>query len=503
MTRNSRPEPPNSSAPDIASRLRQARIHAFLGDGSRPQLETEGGPQGESGDLEALLVRTAAVYSHSVMPETRATYARRWRLFEAWCIRHSFDPLPASADVVMLYISDTVTEDGVALSTVRGWMAAINRVHLEAGATSPGEDPAMTMFLRGLARSFPPRTRPQAMSALRINELRQVCRSIDSLGFNPPAIRDRAILNLHRLGFGDGELSRIRWDDISITNSELHLAAASVRQGRPGHRAQLRLGERHEAETRKSIEAWRSIASATRHEVFTYVDNSGWCADEPLSARAVFKVRKSRLDSLGPEGGRATVDQAIELLTGPSSEALRDKAALLLGFAGAFRRNEITGLHWSDVRPTDGGLILRLRRSKTDTAGRGQDVGIPNGRSDLTCPVKAVEAWRLRSESQLGSENFGNRPVFVTVGRAGRLGNKCISSEALTRLVQRRADQAGIEGRWGGRSLRAGFISTAADLDIPLESIARQSRHATLDSLIRYIRTDDPFRRNSADKVGL
>ena len=70
-------------------------------------------------------------------------------------------------------------------------------------------------------------------------------------------------------------------------------------------------------------------------------------------------------------------------------------------------------------------------------------------------------------------------------------------------MVRRRAEDAGLEGRWGGRSLRAGFISTAADLEIPLERVAAQSRHMTLDSLARYIRRLDPFTGSAAGKVGL
>ena len=89
------------------------------------------------------------------------------------------------------------------------------------------------------------------------------------------------------------------------------------------------------------------------------------------------------------------------------------------------------------------------------------------------------------------------------VGRSGRITETPLTPEALTYLVIRRAKSAGLEGHWGGRSLRAGFISTAADLDIPLEAIATQSRHATSNTLMRYIRRDDPFRRNPAAKVGL
>ena len=78
-----------------------------------------------------------------------------------------------------------------------------------------------------------------------------------------------------------------------------------------------------------------------------------------------------------------------------------------------------------------------------------------------------------------------------------------MSPEALTRMVRRRVEEVAISGRWGGRSLRAGFISTAADLDLRLEDIAKQSRHATLDLLILYIRHDDPFRRNAAAQIGI
>ena len=105
--------------------------------------------------------------------------------------------------------------------------------------------------------------------------------------------------------------------------------------------------------------------------------------------------------------------------------------------------------------------------------------------------------------AQLRPEAMSDLPVFVVVGRSGRIGVEPVSAATITCVVQTRATQAGLTGRWGGRSLRAGFISTAADLDIPLELIAKQSRHANLDTLIRYIRVDDPFRRNTAARVGL
>jgi len=221
-----------------------------------------------------------------------------------------------------------------------------------------------------------------------------------------------------------------------------------------------------------------------------------------MRQQGIVKARQSRCESLGSPGPPVSEEDAMRLLGLKSAMALRDKALLLIGFAGAFRRNELSGLRWSDVRERDAGLVVHLRRSKTDPEGRGRDVGIPFGKNPLTCPVTALREWRRRLEEQIGPVD-AEEPVFVHVGRSGRITPGPLTAEALTHMVVRRAEAAGLDGHWGGRSLRAGFISTAADLDIPLESIAKQSRHATLDTLVRYIRRDDPFRRNPAAKVGL
>jgi hypothetical protein len=73
---------------------------------------------------------------------------------------------------------------------------------------------------------------------------------------------------------------------------------------------------------------------------------------------------------------------------------LRDKAVLLVGFAGAFRRSELLAIDYGDVILTEAGLVITVRRSKTDQVGAGRDVGIPRSRKNSsTCPVAALEAW--------------------------------------------------------------------------------------------------------------
>src|ERR671933_2243719 len=81
---------------------------------------------------------------------------------------------------------------------------------------------------------------------------------------------------------------------------------------------------------------------------------------------------------------------------------LRDRALLLLGFAGAFRRSELVGLDVADLEFVRAGLIVTLRKSKTDQAGRSRRLGIPFGSSEQTCPVRSLQAWLRRRASPRG-----------------------------------------------------------------------------------------------------
>lgn len=455
-------------------------------------------------DLDALIAKTAALYAAGVRESTRKTYARRWHLFTLWCARSDLTPLPASAETVMLYLTDAIEDtEGLALSTLRGWVAAINRIHVEAGLAPPGDDPAMTMFLRTLHRVMGPQPSAEQISALRISDLRTVCRALDAISADPIEVRDRALLALHRVGVGDGEMARLCWSDISIMAGHADLLLVSPRSDRPDRRVRLKASRNKTQCPLEALNQWRSLAGTSIPWVFTLTDHNATRTDKGWDSRAIRRIRIARLASLGPPGRNATADEAIALLGGRPSVVLRDKALLLLGFAGAFRRPDLVSFTWSDLTFTEAGLVARLHRSKTDLEGHGIDVGIPRGKSDLTCPVTALQSWRDRVALQIGGANLPRSHCFPAVGRAGRVGTTPISPEALTRIVQRRIAAIGAQGRWGGRSLRAGFISTAADLDIPLEAIAKQSRHATLDSLVLYIRTDDPFRRNPAANVGL
>lgn len=85
----------------------------------------------------------------------------------------------------MMFLADHVGEHGAAIGTLRSYMAAINRVHVEAGLMPPGDDPAMTMYLRSLRKVVAPRDPGSQVSALKIGPLREVCRYLDSIDRTP------------------------------------------------------------------------------------------------------------------------------------------------------------------------------------------------------------------------------------------------------------------------------------------------------------------------------
>lgn len=486
---------------DLAGELRGARLRSLL------RLPASSGVGGQfSEEFQQLVERTAAIYARSLADSTATSYRRRWEHFAGWCQRHDQEPLPASAELVMTYLADLIGADPPpALGTLRGRMAAINKVHVESDLPAPGDDPLMALMMRGLSRTVAAPPRHDVISAMRIADLRDICRSLSHP--NPLVVRDSALLRLWAAGLNAGQLSRLRWSDVTVHPDDIELALRSAWQRAPDAWNRLeRQTDPRDCPVRALLQ-WRELGGTTPDQVFTAVERGGHRYPRMLSRYEVQRIVDTRLDSLGAQNAHAKPDAAAvaRLLDTTPNDVLRDRAMLLLGWAGAFRRGEVTRLLWSDLRVVDEGLVVRLRQSKTDTYARGQDVGIPLGRSLMTCPVRAVLAWKQRMQEQLGAD-FDEKSTgcWPKIGRAGRItADQPISPEGLTMMIRRRAQAAGVDGHWGGRSLRAGFISTAADLELPLELVAAQSRHASLDNLLRYVRADDVFRRNAADRVGL
>jgi|SRR5579871_1150682 len=175
----------------------------------------------------------------------------------------------------------------------------------------------------------------------------------------------------------------------------------------------------------------------------------------------------------------------------------RDRALLLLGFAGAFRRSEIVGLNVEDLRFDAAGLTILLRRSKTDQEGEGRLVGIPAGSDPETCPLRAVRFWLLASKIQHGA-------LFRPIGRSGRLGEARLSDRSVALIVKRYAALIGKDvNQFAGHSLRAGLVTSAVIAGASERSIMNQTGHRSPMMVRRYIRNVSVFQDNAAARTGI
>ena len=176
---------------------------------------------------------------------------------------------------------------------------------------------------------------------------------------------------------------------------------------------------------------------------------------------------------------------------------IRDRALLLLGFAGAFRRSELVALDLADCVFGKDGLTITLRRSKTDQDGAGRKIGIPYGSNPETCPVRTVQAWL-----EIAGINSG--PLFPSINRHGQLRTRRLSGIDVARVVKKLAERAGLDpAKYAGHSLRAGHATSAAIAGASERSIMNQTGHRSVQMVRRYIRDGSLFRENSAGKLGL
>jgi|SRR5579862_2475532 len=187
---------------------------------------------------------------------------------------------------------------------------------------------------------------------------------------------------------------------------------------------------------------------------------------------------------------------AMVAVTGTDAIGLRDRSLILLGFAGAFRRSELVALDVADCNFGRDGLVVALRRSKTDQEGAGRKVGIPYGCNPETCPVRTLQSW-------VEMAGIANGPLFRSI-RHGHVQPNPLSSIDVARIVKKLAQRAGLNPtQYAGHSLRAGHATSAAIAGASERSIMNQTGHRSVQMVRRYIRDGNLFRENSAGRLGL
>lgn len=185
-----------------------------------------------------------------------------------------------------------------------------------------------------------------------------------------------------------------------------------------------------------------------------------------------------------------------EIVTGipDTTIGIRDRALLLLGFAGAFRRSELAALDLTDVELVRDGMIVTIRKSKTDQEGEGRNVGIPFGRANA-CPVTALQAW-------IQHAGIENGALFLRVDRHSNILPQRLCAQAVALIVKKYAEQLGYDpDAFGGHSLRAGLATSAAQAGKSERAIMAQTGHKSVATVRRYIREGSLFRENAAEGV--
>lgn len=195
--------------------------------------------------------------------------------------------------------------------------------------------------------------------------------------------------------------------------------------------------------------------------------------------------------------GVTEIRQIVDAIDRSTPIGSRDAAIILLGYASAMRGSELVALDLGDLELKPDGLLITIRRSKTDQEQHGQLVAVAHGSHAVTDPVAALAAWlRIR----------GHQPgtLFSRIW-CSRVSDQPLGNHVVARMVRERAVAAGLDGtRITAHSLRAGHATTAALAGIPLHRIAAQTRHKDLSVLVnRYIRPLEALATTSSRDLGL
>ncbi len=212
----------------------------------------------------------------------------------------------------------------------------------------------------------------------------------------------------------------------------------------------------------------------------------------PLVTTLMQGIRRERADERAEEIRQVeplTRDELFQIcialpddLPNNSLRSKRDKALLLLGFALARRESELAALNVRDITFTERGMTVSIRKSKTDQYGEGRKKIIEHLSEDFLCPVCALRAWLADAEITGGA-------VFRKVDRWGKVWDRRINARAVAYIVKRNISAVGRDPKdFAGHSLRAGFVTQAAEDGVPIHEIQEVTDHKSGDMVRRYIR---------------
>ena len=218
--------------------------------------------------------------------------------------------------------------------------------------------------------------------------------------------------------------------------------------------------------------------------------------EPPTSSKAVRVVLggvRRKIGTRPTQKAPATAERIAAMLAAlpDTLTGKRDRALLALGFAGAFRRSELVALELADLAVETEGMRVHIRQSKTDQEGRGQEIAIPRGTK--LRPVNAVQDWLKAAKIEDG-------PVFRSIDRHGRIG-AALSAQSVALIVKRYAEAAGLDPQeFAGHSLRAGFLTSAAEAGADVLRMMEVSRHKRVETVQGYVRRANGFKGHAGER---
>ena len=174
---------------------------------------------------------------------------------------------------------------------------------------------------------------------------------------------------------------------------------------------------------------------------------------------------------------------------------LRNKALILIGFGGGFRRSELISIDHEDLEFVNEGVKITLKRSKTDQFGEGMIKGLPYFSNKTYCPVMNLKDWLKISKIKTG-------PIFKRFAKGSVLTNNRLTDQSVVLIIKDCLKLAGIENNnFSGHSLRSGFATVAAESGADERSIMAMTGHKTSQMVRRYIREANIFKNNALNKI--
>ena len=178
-----------------------------------------------------------------------------------------------------------------------------------------------------------------------------------------------------------------------------------------------------------------------------------------------------------------SIINAIDEFNKIEKKKLRDKAILLVGFSGGFRRSELVEIEYDDVEFVSEGVKIFIKKSKTDQSGEGMIKAIPYFENKNFCPVVNLKKW-----------------IDYSVIKSGKIFN--ISDKSVALIIKKYASLSGLDpNKYGGHSLRSGFATSTAESGAEERNIMAMTGHKTTQMVRRYIKDANLFKNNALNKI--